>query len=380
MSRVLISNMKKGSILSANVYSPLGGLLLEKGTKIFDREYEILTAFQVDEVEVEEGEASDEGFAPTLFSESGKRAKYPEEKAVPTPEESSSARRAAGVLSEPITFEQQFIKAVEEFRQLYFSVLGGLPVTVEGIKNSLQDLLRFPSNPEHIIVTLKPIFSKEDYIYYHSIAVSYISASIARWAKLPEEDLIWIAVAGALHDIGKAKLNQTTLAKPRSLTDEEMKEVKKYPVLGYHLVKGIPTLNRSVTLGILQHQEREDASGFPLALSGDSIHPYAKIIAIADIFHAMCSNKTYRGAKSPYLALEQLLADSFGKLDPNFVRIFVDGMTHFPLGTKVELNNGTMGTIVFVDSSQPTRPMVDVNGTILNLAQNRSLLINRVLI
>ncbi|MGW9128849.1 HD-GYP domain-containing protein, partial [Paenibacillus chitinolyticus] len=120
-------------------------------------------------------------------------------------------------------------------------------------------------------------------------------------------------------------------------------------------------------------------SGYPLGLPGSKLHLYSKITAVADVYHAMCSDRVHQKALSPYQVVEQLVQDSFGKLDPTIVRTFVEGITQFAVGTVVELSDGTIGKIVFTDRNQPTRPMVETGGRIINLVDTRHLSITRVL-
>lgn len=114
-------------------------------------------------------------------------------------------------------------------------------------------------------------------------------------------------------------------------------------------------------------------------ISGQYIHIYAKICAIADIYHAMTLNKVYRKGVSPYLVMEQIQSDAFGKLDPVLVTVFIESLTKFNIGTKVKLSDGRTGDIVFVERSNPTRPWVNVDSQIVNLSIDRKFHIVEVL-
>lgn len=376
MPQVRLSKLQRGSVLNANVISPMGGILMEKGTKILDREYEILLAFQVESVEIESGHPPEGYFSPNPFNEPSSIPSPPKPKrndeiqpeSEPKPKDTS------------LTFERKFVNIAQYYKAVFQAVAAGKPVPIKELREQLQPLLTYSADPNNILYTLKQLYAIKDFIYFHSIAVGFISVCIARWSKIDEQEMMDIALTGVLHDIGKTRILPSILTKPEALSEDEWKEMRKYPVYGYHLIKNLPTISDRVTLGVLQHQEREDGSGYPLSLKTGTIHSYAKIVAIADIFHSMCSAKSYWQGTSPYLTLEELLADSFGRLNPTFVHHFVDGMARFSIGTLVELSNGLQGKIVFVDSTHPTRPMVDVNGSIINLALNRNLVIMRVVI
>lgn len=380
MPLVLVSHVKLRSTLSTDVHTSLGGLLMEKGTKLTERHLEVLQAFLIEQVEVDEEQP-----VGRVIMKSSNTAPSPS--SVNPVKLTSLGPKSPSVPQQPIpkrvesdSFQTCFFRAVQFFKDMFHSVAGGLAIPMLELRDKITPLLKFSSDLNHIMMTLKQNYPIEDYTYYHSISVGFLSVSIARWSRIPDEELGPIMLSGVLHDIGKSKINPNILFKTETLEPEEITELRKYPVYSYHLVKAIPHLTDGVALGVLQHQEREDGSGYPLALQSQAIHRYAKIIAIADIFHAMGSSKSYKQGHSPYIVLEQLLSDSFGKLDPAYVRTFVDGMTQFTLGTQVELQDGSVGKIVYVDRSQPTRPIVDVHGKIVNLAINRNLYIRQVII
>ena len=191
--------------------------------------------------------------------------------------------------------------------------------------------------------------------------------------------MIQIALAGFLHDIGIAKIDHAILEKTSKLTTSEIDEIKKHTLIGYQIIKNIPGINEGVKLAAIQHHEREDGSGYPLSLKGDKIHIYSKLLAIADIFHAMTNERAYRKVNSPYLVLEDLLKESFGKLDPTLVQTFINRVTSLQNGTLVRLSDNRLGEIVFSDRSYPTRPWISVNGVIVNLMVERSLYIKEVI-
>jgi HD-GYP domain-containing protein (c-di-GMP phosphodiesterase class II) len=362
MPPVSVLQVKKGSVLSHDVHSSLGGLLMQKGTRLYDREIEVLRAFMIQQIDIEDSQASKPNAA--VLSLGVKTETVPYQAEAP----------------EPIGFEQEYVQTVQFFKQVFDSVLGGLRVPMLDLRNRLRKLLAERPDPNHVLLTLKQDYPPEDYLYYHSIGVGVISGSIAKWNHFSKYDCLSIALAGSLHDIGKARISPQILNKTEKLTADQMEELKRYPLHGYQMIKPISGVDENILLGVLQHQEREDGSGYPLKLKSDNIQPFAKIIALADMFHAMCSKQNYKEAISPYLVLEQLLFDSFGKLNPTYVRSFVDGMTQFSTGTLVELSDGSIGKIVFIDKNHPTRPMVDINTQIINLSINRKLVIRKVIL
>ncbi|WP_027415083.1 HD-GYP domain-containing protein [Aneurinibacillus terranovensis] len=353
MPQLFVSKLKPGVILADKVITSLGGTLFEKGTQLNEREIEILQAFLISKVNVELDASS------PVVSDANQETEV---------EETAKS-----------SFNPHLDKAIDFVEKIMQWAEGGMPLPVMELRNHIQPLLANMSIEFDMIDKLSKLRSEDSYIFQHSIAVSLLSVIIARWNKVPEKEHMQIALAGILHNIGLCRINPHILTKKGPLTLEERREMEQHPIYGYSIIKKATGLNEGVALAALQHHEREDGSGYPNRLKGDKIHLYAKIVAIADIFHAMISKKSYRDAVSPYLVFEQLMEYSFGKLDPVIVRSFVQGMTHLSSGITVKLNDGRIGKIIFIDSNNPTRPMVDIGGQIVNLTQSRHLFIEGVI-
>ncbi|MGD8190590.1 HD-GYP domain-containing protein [Brevibacillus ginsengisoli] len=361
MPIVTVKHLSLGAVLAEEVHTSLGGLLFPKGTVIQENEMEFLEAFQIEQVDVEELEA-------------GKVEKNEESKA-----EKTDMKKPAKKVEGKSTFEQKYDKAVHSLKNLLQQVQGGQNIPVMEVREAITPILQNVQDQPNIMLALSKVANIDTYTYEHSIAVGVFSYVIAKWMKVPEKEWMQIALAGTLLDIGKTKVDPKILWKPGKLTYNEFEEMKKHTLYGYQLIKASPGLNEGVALAALQHHEREDGSGYPLGLKGNQLHLYSKIVAVADVYHAMCSNRVYQQAASPYEVVDQLLQDSFGKLDPTIVHTFVNGITQFAVGTVVELSDGSLGKIVFTDRNYPTRPLVETNGDIINLADNRSLSIKRVI-
>src|SRR5690606_30970188 len=147
------------------------------------------------------------------------------------------------------------------------------------------------------------------------------------------------ALAGLLHNIGVTAIEPEIVHKPNTLSEQEMNRMREHTVIGYSLLIPIAGFNNGVKLAALQHYAWEDGSGYPLGLNGDNIHTYAKIVAVADMYHAMSLERVYRNAVSPYLVLEELNEFAFGILDPKIVRTLLDKTALFATGMIVRLND-----------------------------------------
>ncbi|WP_134685319.1 HD-GYP domain-containing protein [Brevibacillus migulae] len=358
MPIVAVKRLTNGVKLAEDVHTSLGGLLFAKGTPVSEREKEFLEAFLVDQVNVEEMES-----AP----------------AEPKKEETVKEKESTPVKSKPVGFHQQFEKAIFSLKGLLQRVQGGQNIPVMEVREVIAPILKLAQEQPNVLLALPKATNVDSYTYTHSIVVGLLSYMIAKWMKIPEREWMQVALAGTLLDVGKTKVHPRILQKPGKLTQQEFEEMKKHTVYGYQVIKASTGLSEGVALAALQHHEREDGSGYPLGLPGSKLHLYSKITAVADVYHAMCSDRIYRKAASPYVVVEQLIQDSFGKLDPTIVHTFVNGITQFSVGMAVELSDGTIGKIIFNDRNHPTRPMVESNGKIIDLKTARQLSIARVL-
>ena len=174
-----------------------------------------------------------------------------------------------------------------------------------------------------IVNTLRLMVDARDlYTRGHSDRVSRYAVAIARAMGLDEKQCETIRVAGLFHDIGKVGVPDHILLKPGALTDEEYEIVQKHPESGARILSALSMFQDIIPL-VRAHHERLDGAGYPAGLTADEIPLGAKIIAVADCYDAMTSNRTYRRALSPAQALEQLNAGRGTQFDPAAVDAFL---------------------------------------------------------
>ena len=152
----------------------------------------------------------------------------------------------------------------------------------------------------------------------HSERVSGFGAMLAREMSLPEEQVEMIRVAGLFHDIGKIGVPDAILLKKGPLTSEEYMQIKKHPAEGEKILSTYTPFQKLLPI-VRGHHERVDGSGYPDGLSGNEICIGARVIAVADSFDAMISNRTYRNGLSFERALNELTHGKGGQFDAQVV-------------------------------------------------------------
>lgn len=168
---------------------------------------------------------------------------------------------------------------------------------------------------------VRALESRDTYTAGHSQRVSDLAAGLASELRLPASDCTAIHIAGDLHDIGKIGIPDGILLKSGALSAAEREIIQTHPVIGFEILKGVDGLEQ-VALMVRHHHERFDGQGYPDGLQGDGIPLGARILAIADSYDAMTSNRTYRPVKSPSEALSELWRERGRQFDPYLVACF----------------------------------------------------------
>lgn len=219
----------------------------------------------------------------------------------------------------------------------------------------------------------------KQYIVDHSVAVSLISFAIARKLGLDQGKAIQIGLAGALMDYGMVKMPQRIFTTNAKLTEQEINEIKKHPIYSYQYIKDTLLLRPEIKEAILQHHERLDGSGYPRMIQGSDVSLYARILSVADVFHAEISKRVYRDKKPTYVVLEQL-ANEKTKYDYQVIQALYSVVGIFSLHDRVKLSNGLIGTVIYVNQEEPFRPVIkEDDGRMIDLNKERHLYVGRLL-
>ena len=170
---------------------------------------------------------------------------------------------------------------------------------------------------------------KHPYTARHSESVASYATAIAQELELSQRAVDRIRWAALLHDVGKISTPVELLDKPSALSDDERSVLERHPLESARIVHGIDRLAESLD-GIRHHHERLDGAGYPDGLAGDAVSLDARVIAVADAFDAMVSDRAYRKGMDPAVALDRLLAGSGTQFDATVVAAFERSLTGRP--------------------------------------------------
>lgn len=282
---------------------------------------------------------------------------------------------------------QQVLIQTENTLSEFSNIIDNFLSKIEG--NSEPDLTEIRTMSKEILDSfsdygsiLKSITNSrniDEYLMRHCVNVALLSSMLGTWLNFSRQDLTLLTYAAFLHDVGKTKVNPNILNKSSKLTKSEFEEAKKHSIYSYELVKSIPYLDNSVSLGVLMHHERLDGSGYPLGLKEDKISTFAKIIGITDIFDAMTSDRIYSKRQNPFKVLEIMQHDCMGLLDYNYLSTFIKQMANYYTGEMVKLSDGSVGKIVKIDLNNISRPLISIDSNFIDLNKEKDLSIMELL-
>lgn len=239
---------------------------------------------------------------------------------------------------------------LEELVNSNGSIAEMLPMVKEIVGNVIDN--------KDVELTMRHLWGHHEYTYLHCVNVAILAVSVGIKINLPLEDLTYLGTAGMLHDIGKNKIAPELLDKKGKLSEEELGMLRMHPEFGYEMLTKSPELNSVTRAGVLQHHERFDGTGYPRGLKGNEISLYARILAVADTYDAMTSDRAYREAYAPSEAVEFLMGNGDQLYDNRIIDAFVKCVTIYPVGSCVELNNGVKAIILKNYQDCVLRPLV----------------------
>jgi putative nucleotidyltransferase with HDIG domain len=203
---------------------------------------------------------------------------------------------------------------------------------------------------ESALLGLANIKNYDEYTFNHSVNVAIYAVALGQRIGLPKKLLSHLGMAGLLHDVGKTKIPPEVLNKTENLTPQEWALIRSHPVTGSEIilrVKEWGELSTRLISAAFEHHLRYDLSGYPRMARKRSTTLFGRIVALADFFDALIRPRVYR--RFPYVSEKILgfMLERAGKdFDPSLVKIFINMIGVFPLGTLALLNTNEMGIVV----------------------------------
>lgn len=196
---------------------------------------------------------------------------------------------------------------------------------------------------------------------------------------MTKEDLDVLTLAGLLCDIGKILVPEEITMKKGRLTISEYNIAKTHVFHGNNILKGL-NLDPRIAEVAMRHHERCDGSGYPSGYKTEQIEEFARIVAIADTYDAMTSERVYRAAICPFEVIHMFEREGLSKYDARFLIPFLEKAVQAYINTKVLLSNGMTGRVIMINRKDLARPVVKVKDEFIDLSYDTSIKIKEVLV
>ncbi len=321
MIRLKSNQLKTGMVTAQSIFNEKGAAFLVRGTPLTDRYIYRLRQLSVPELHVTSLSADFQ---------------------LPPPPDVIEER----------TRVQAVDSVAETFRQAEVNGQFDMNLMEQCADLLVRDIMAKKKN----LVQITDIRLHDSYTFSHSVNVAVLATMLGNLCGYSKSKLQVITLGGLLHDIGKLAVPTPILNKTNSLTADEFKIIRRHPSEGRKLLKEINSPIASILAIIAaQHHEHLDGSGYPYHVRGKSIHPYSRITAIADVYDALTSARSYKRAYKPNVVYQMMMKNSPGHFDMDRLRLFFDNVAIYPVGTvmKTQLGYAIVKKVVFGHTLAP---------------------------
>ena len=229
---------------------------------------------------------------------------------------------------EPLAKQNMLYQAsVNYVQEIFDSPAIAIKQNVDRCRNLIKHILNDVMNSSGVMTALSSLVDHNAYTYLHSVQVATYSITLhVKMFDLSRDELMDVGIGSLFHDYGKVYVPRGLLDKPGKLSPSEFVEVQKHPVYGYSTLKDLDIFT-PVALGIVKHHhEKENGNGYPDGLSSYDIARSSKITAIADVFSALTTNRSYREALSKEAAMEIMYGEMEGSFDMQYLNTFRESL------------------------------------------------------
>ncbi|WP_346353711.1 HD-GYP domain-containing protein [Azotosporobacter soli] len=324
MQRVTMNNISKGMVTARNVYDAAGQVLVKANMVLIDQYVNRLRRMNIGSIYV---------VNPLLEN-------------VELPE---------------MVKEETRVNAVKAVQAAYQAYPKGEAVDSRNVENIADKIVEEVLANRQQMLQGTDMRTYTDYLYAHAVNVAVLSVMIGvnmDYNNSRLKDLAWGAL---MHDLGEMKVPPEISGKQGKLSPEEWSEVKKHPELGFELLrKGSLNIPLPVAHIAFQHHENFDGSGYPRNLKGEEIHEYARIVAIANVYDALVADRPFRPGFASHMACELMMTMAGRFLDTDILKVFLERVASYPIGSVVRLSNKETGVVTAVPEGMASRPQVKI--------------------
>lgn len=385
--RILTSRATQNMIVADDVYTSDDKLVIPKGTVLTEDIIDSLKEYGVFAIRIKVDDdgnnaaAENEKVMPAgdeVLNEQRQEIKNSAE------QEHESFLKQVKESKEFEVFHSAFVDSVDNLKNVFSKVvMHNEQIDGESILSDVENVVSKGRNSIHILDMLQCMRGYDDVTYVHSVNVALLSNMIGRivYPDISDEELKVLTLAGLLHDIGKMMVPDNIIQKKGRLTLPEYNLVKTHVLFGNNILKGIDNLDPRIAEVAMRHHERCDGTGYPGGYKREQIEPFARIVAIADTYDAMTSDRAYRAAICPFDVIEMFEREGIVKYDVEFLLPFLEKAVQAYMNTNVRLSTNQIGKVIMINKNEFSKPVVQVGDEFYDLSkETNDIVIDKVLI
>jgi len=214
--------------------------------------------------------------------------------------------------------------------------------------------------PQELLIMAQYGNKTSSFLVNKAVNVTVFAIFVGDTLRLSKKQLVQLGLASLLHDIGKIRVPEEILYKEETLKEHELAVLRKYPHDSFEILSSLGDKYHYLAECALHVNERLDGSGFPQGLQGDAINPYARIIAILELYEAMTHNRPQRQKLSHFEAVKEIVKTKKNAFQRELLKAFLHTFGIFPLHCLVKLNSGAIGRVIQTHEEQPLRPKIEI--------------------
>lgn len=343
-------------IIAADVHNRSGVILVPAYTEVTKEVFDLLTRHFIDEVVIDYSTEKTE--PPALLGAPSERTISP----VKLKEFTQTFHVAEDTLS------QNLREIVEQDKD----------IDIQSMLNIVNSVINKADSEVNLFDMLYSMKHNSESLFSHSINVSLYAQMLGQWVGFSPEEIEVLSLAGLLHDIGHLKYPAED-QKKFSLQKELQKRYRdKHPALGYKVIQQ-KEVDFRIKQAVLTHHERMDESGFPMGISFTNINNISRVLAIADTYATLTTEEPGLPAMSPFDVLKQFQNIDLGKFDSRYMITFIERISQNFIQHDVLLTNGQVGTIVMLNKTDLTKPLVQIGTYFMDLSIRKDVGIKKIL-
>ncbi|MCQ2592376.1 MAG: HD-GYP domain-containing protein [Treponema sp.] len=235
-------------------------------------------------------------------------------------------------------------------------------IDLQELSETVTDLCVFIKDNKRFMLRINPTerTTNKNFLVIHTMRTTVLAIAIAlQMHTMDMTKIVELGVTSILHEIGMLRLPPQIYMTDKKLTPGEKLQIYKHPLFGYGIVKelGFPT---TIQLGVLEHHEKENGTGYPRKLTGEKISTIAKIISVACSYEAITSPRSYKDEKSNFDAILELLKNENHPYDDVIIKSLLYTVSLYPIGSFVFMTNRKIGVVIDTNPENPKFPVVQL--------------------